>query len=153
MCEQQSLRSACAYAQSDQSLCLSLEYSMTVKLLAEHQFEILHLKGGSTGSSESTQVKMPHCWKSHVIAHLSWLVASITILCMALILLVFSQCLLSLPLSIKVFLLTCCSVVVDLLFIVTPIVGVCDRSMFCWTLLYVPSSFAIILMGKRELAA
>ena len=26
------LRSACAYAQSDQSLCLSLEYSMTIKL-------------------------------------------------------------------------------------------------------------------------
>ena len=45
------------------------------------------------------------------------------------------------------------SVVVDLLFIVTPIVGVCNCSMFCCTLLYVPSSFAIILMGKRELVA
>ena len=42
---------------------------------------------------------------------------------------------------------------VDLLFIVTPIVGVCNCSMFCCTLLYVPSSFAIILMGKRELVA
>ena len=31
--------------------------------------------------------------------------------------------------------------------------GVCNRSMFCCTLLYVPSSFAIILMGKRELVA
>ena len=31
MCNQQRLRPACAYAQSDQSLCLSLEYSMTVK--------------------------------------------------------------------------------------------------------------------------
>ena len=31
MCDQQSLRSAFAYAQSDQSLCLSLEYSMTFK--------------------------------------------------------------------------------------------------------------------------
>ena len=41
--------------------------------------------------------------------------------------------------------------VVDSLFIVTPIVGVCNCSMFCCTLLYVPSSFAIILMGKREL--
>ena len=39
------------------------------------------------------------------------------------------------------------------LFIVTPIVGVCNRSMFCCTLLYVHSSFAIILMGKRELDA
>ena len=28
--------------------------------------------------------------------------------------------------------------------------GVCYCSMFCCTLLYVPSSFAIILMGKRE---
>ena len=43
------------------------------------------------------------------------------------------------------------SVVVDFLFIVTPIVGVCNCSMFCCTLLYVPSSFAIILMGwERE---
>ena len=41
----------------------------------------------------------------------------------------------------------------DLMFIVTPIVGVCNCSMFCCTLLYVPSSFAIILMVKRELVA
>ena len=32
-------------------------------------------------------------------------------------------------------------------------VGVCNCSMFCCTLLYVHSSFAIILMGKRELVA
>ena len=31
--------------------------------------------------------------------------------------------------------------------------GVCNCSMFCGTLLYVYSSFAIILMGKRELVA
>ena len=43
------------------------------------------------------------------------------------------------------------SVVVDLLFIVTPIVGVCNCSMFCCAFLYVPSSFSIILIGKREL--
>ena len=36
---------------------------------------------------------------------------------------------------------------------VTPIVGVCNCSMFCCTLLYVHSSIAIILMGKRELVA
>ena len=46
-----------------------------------------------------------------------------------------------------------CSVVVDVLFIVTPIVGVCNCSMVCCTLRYVPSSFAIILMGKRKLVA
>ena len=34
-----------------------------------------------------------------------------------------------------------------------PIVGVCNCSMFCCTLLYVHSSIAIILMGKRELVA
>ena len=45
------------------------------------------------------------------------------------------------------------SVVVDFLFIVTPIVGVCNFSMFCCMLLYVHSSIAIILMGKRKLVA
>ena len=31
--------------------------------------------------------------------------------------------------------------------------GVCNCSMFCCTLLYVHSSIAVILMGKRELVA
>ena len=65
MCDQQRLRPACAYAQSDQSLCWSLEYCMSVKLLTEHHMEFLSLKGGFTGSSESTLVKIPHCWKSY----------------------------------------------------------------------------------------
>ena len=64
MCDQQSLRSACAYAQSGQRLCLSLEYSMNVKLLTEQHTEFLSVKGSCTGSSESTLVKMPHCVKS-----------------------------------------------------------------------------------------
>ena len=34
-----------------------------------------------------------------------------------------------------------------------PTVGVCNCSLFCCTLPYVHSSFAIILMGKRELVA
>ena len=42
---------------------------MIVKLLTEHYFEFLSLKGGCTGSSESTLVKMSHCWRSHVTAH------------------------------------------------------------------------------------
>ena len=33
----------------------------------------------------------------------------------------------------------------------SPIVGFCNCSMFCYLLLYVHSSFAIILMGKKEL--
>ena len=39
------------------------------------------------------------------------------------------------------------------LFIVTPIVGVCNCSIFCCTIRYVHSSTAIILTGKRELVA
>ena len=43
---------------------------MSVKLLTEHHLEFLSLKEGCTGSSESTLVKMPPCWKSHVTAHI-----------------------------------------------------------------------------------
>ena len=43
---------------------------MSVKLLPDNNLEFLSLKGGCTGSSESTLVKMPHCWKSHVMAHM-----------------------------------------------------------------------------------
>ena len=42
---------------------------MIVKLLTEHHLEFLSLKGCCTGSSESTLVKMPHCWKAHAAAH------------------------------------------------------------------------------------
>ena len=69
MCNQQSLRSAGAYAQSDQSLCYSLEYSTSVKLQTEDHLGFLSLRGGCIGSSESTLVKTSHCWKSHVKAH------------------------------------------------------------------------------------
>ena len=44
-------------------------------------------------------------------------------------------------------------VVFDSLLIVTPIMGFCTCSMFCCVLICVHSSFAIILMGKRELIA
>ena len=37
---------------------------MIVKLLTERHLEFLSLKGGCTGSSESTLVKMSNCWKS-----------------------------------------------------------------------------------------
>ena len=43
---------------------------MIVKLLTEHHLEFLSLKGGCPGTSESTNVKMPHCWKSHALAQL-----------------------------------------------------------------------------------
>ena len=41
---------------------------MTVKLLTEHHLGFLSFKGGCTGLSESTLVKMAQCWKSHVTA-------------------------------------------------------------------------------------
>ena len=44
---------------------------MIVKLLTEHHLKFLSLKGDCRDSSESTHVKMPHCWKSHVTTHLS----------------------------------------------------------------------------------
>ena len=43
---------------------------MSVKLLADDHLEFLSLHGDCTCSSESTLVKMPHCWKSHVAAHM-----------------------------------------------------------------------------------
>ena len=44
---------------------------MSVKLLSEHHLEFLSLKGRCSGLSESTLVKMPHCWKSHAMAQMS----------------------------------------------------------------------------------
>ena len=41
---------------------------MIVKLLGVSKLNN-HRIGGCRGSSESTLVKMPHCWKSHVTAH------------------------------------------------------------------------------------
>ena len=46
---------------------------MIVKQLTEHHLEFLSLKGGCRGSSESTHVKMPHCWKSHALAYLNFI--------------------------------------------------------------------------------
>ena len=40
---------------------------MSVKLLTENNLEFLSLKGGS---SEFALVKIQHCWKSRVTAHI-----------------------------------------------------------------------------------
>ena len=48
------------------ALCLLLNYYISVKLLIELNLVFLSITGGCTGSSESTLVKMTHCWKSHV---------------------------------------------------------------------------------------
>ena len=47
---------------------------MSIKLLTEHHLESLSLKGGYTSLSVSTFVEMRHCWKSHVMAHLTMLI-------------------------------------------------------------------------------
>ena len=47
---------------------------MIVHLLTEQHLEFLSLKGGCRGSYESTHVKMSHCWKSHALAHLPFVV-------------------------------------------------------------------------------
>ena len=52
--------SACAYAQSDQSLCKSLEYSMTVKLLTEHHYN--HYRDQTCFSMHL------NCWTPRVVS-------------------------------------------------------------------------------------
>ena len=72
---------------ADQSLCMSLEYSMSVKLLTKSKPKKYTFQNATLleitclGSyciamhcielyAISTLVKMPHCWKSHVSAHI-----------------------------------------------------------------------------------
>ena len=63
MRDQQSLRSACAYAQSDQSLCLSLDYLMIVKLLTEHHLDFLNF-------NEAAQTPLSlHLEKCHIVGN------------------------------------------------------------------------------------
>ena len=71
MCDQQRLRPACAYAQSDQSLCLSLEYPMTVKLLTDYHLKFLSL----TEFLKAAQARpSPHSPKCHIVRNLmNWL--------------------------------------------------------------------------------
>ena len=49
---------------------------MIVKLLTEHHLEFLSFKGGCT---ESKLVKMPHCWKSHAMAHIAVIFTSVVV--------------------------------------------------------------------------
>ena len=50
---------------------------MDVKLLTEFYFEFISLKVGCTGVSESTLVKMSHCWKSYVMAQIIIVIQSL----------------------------------------------------------------------------
>ena len=54
-------------AQSGQSLCLSIECSVTVGMLTGRRLGFLCLGvGGCAGSSGSARVGRPHCWKCHM---------------------------------------------------------------------------------------
>ena len=75
MCDQQRLRPACAYVQSDQSLCLLIAYSMSVKLLSEHHLDFL-------SSKEAAQARLSlHLSKCHVGIHMSRLICVYLDLC------------------------------------------------------------------------
>ena len=69
MCDQQSLRSACA-----RSLIRAIACRLNILLVLSYWLNtiwgFLSLKGSCTDSSEPTLVKMPHCWKSRVTAHM-----------------------------------------------------------------------------------
>ena len=47
---------------------------MSVKVLTEHYLQFLTLKGGCRGMSESTHVKMPHCWKPRALAQIYYFI-------------------------------------------------------------------------------
>ena len=67
---------------------------MSVKLLTEHHFEFLSLKGGCRGLSESTHVKMAHCFEISCTG--SFTISAVRSKAVVLLLLTF--CLLLLPL-------------------------------------------------------
>ena len=65
MCDQQRLRPACANAQSDQSLCKLLDYSMSVKLLVNNIWSFHALKE-SAKARLSLQLSTCHTVGNHV---------------------------------------------------------------------------------------
>ena len=50
--------------------CVLENKNIILKIRRSKVTDYAALKGGRTGSSESTHVKKPHCWKSHVAAHI-----------------------------------------------------------------------------------
>ena len=81
MCDRKRLRSACAYAQSDQSLCQSLKCFTSVKLLTNHRLEFLSLKGGNHITRLRPQDKSAY-WKiivfiSH-LKHMLWVLTRVS---------------------------------------------------------------------------
>ena len=54
---------------------------MSVKLLTKQHLVIPSLQGGCRGSYESTLVIIPHCWKSHVMAHIKSTILHVYLVC------------------------------------------------------------------------
>ena len=79
MCDQQMLRPACAYAQSYQSICLSIEYSMTLRQLTEHHLEFLGLKCGCRGSCQNATLLEITCHGSIVLVCSCYVVVSVSL--------------------------------------------------------------------------
>ena len=46
-------------------------------VMTEHHLEFVSLKGGYTGSYESTLVKMSNCWNSHAAAQRLYMRSSV----------------------------------------------------------------------------
>ena len=72
-----SLRSACTYAQPAHTHSLIRAFASCLNILWVLSYwpniiwSFLSLKGDCKGSSESALYKMPHCWKSHVMAQMT----------------------------------------------------------------------------------
>ena len=57
-----------------------LNIFFTVSVQIEHHLDFLSLKEGCTRLSESTLVKIPHCWKPHAAAQLFIIIFKLSIL-------------------------------------------------------------------------
>ena len=68
MCNQQSLIYACTLRSLIRAFVSPLHILWVVSYWDHLDF--LSIKAGYTGSSESTLVKLPHCWKSNVAVHI-----------------------------------------------------------------------------------
>ena len=70
-----------AHMQSDQSLCLSFEYSMSVKLLTEHHLELVTAQAGlSLYLSKCTSLEIM-CHVSYTIGFFSYLYLNVNVCC------------------------------------------------------------------------
>ena len=81
---------------------------MIFRLLTEHHLEFLSIEGGCRGLSGSTHVKIPHCWKSHALAHIIYsniymeTLAKLKIICLIVVLAKMDKLLIRRILSVRI---------------------------------------------------